>query len=120
MGILYHVVAGRHNERVDEHGPDPNADVVTALTLPENSAGGVNVGAPIAATDLDGHTLTYSLHDPDSGSFEIDSETGQLKTRNGVIYDYETKSRYELFVLVEDIFYADGISVTVTLTDVAE
>ncbi len=85
---------------------------------PENAAAGQNVGAPLTATDLDGDTLTYTLSGEESGSFEIDAATGQLMTKQGVSYDYETKSTYSLTVTAEDPDGATAsISVTVNLTD---
>ena len=90
-------------------------------SVAENSAAGVNVGDAITATDLDGDTLAYSLSGTDAGSFAINRETGQLTTKSGVDYDYETKSSYALIVSVSD--GRDGtasIAVTVKLTDVAE
>ncbi len=90
-------------------------------SLAENSPAGENVGAPLAATDLDGDTLTYSLSGADAGAFSIDPGTGQVTTKSGVVYDYEAKPTY--FVTVNA---ADGkglsasIPVTVNLTDVEE
>ncbi len=87
-------------------------------SLAENSAAGTNVGAPLAATDLDGNTLTYSRSGDDAGSFDLNAATGQLTTVAGVSYDYESKSIYAVTVEVSD---SNGgiasISVTVNLTD---
>ena len=60
-------------------------------SFPENTSSGQGVGAPVAATDADGDELTYTLGGADAASFDIDSETGQIKTRSGVSYDYEVK-----------------------------
>ena len=104
-------------------------------TLPENSAAGVNVaGGVITATDRNsGDTLTYSLASSgDHGSFEIDSSTGQLKTKTGVThtFDFEAATNsYSLTVEVSDSKDADGvadtvvddtIAVTIDLTNVDE
>ena len=87
----------------------------------ENSAAGVNVGEAITATDRDGDTLTYSLSGADAGSFEIDAATGQLLTKAGVTYDYETRSTYSVAVEVSDgNGGAATVAVTVSLTDVNE
>ena len=92
-------------------------------SLPENSAANVNVGAAISATDEDGDTRTYSLKGTDAASFTIDSATGQLSTKVGVTYDYETKRSYSVTVTATDTgspALADSITVTVNLTDVNE
>ena len=88
----------------------------------ENSSGGVNVGAAITATDPDsGNTLTYSLSGTDAASFEIGSSTGQITTKSGETYDYETKKSYSVTVGVSDgNGGTDSIAVTVNLTDVDE
>ena len=61
-------------------------------TLPENSVAGVNVvGGTITATESDnGDTLTYTLPGADAGSFEIDSASGQLKTKTGITHNFES------------------------------
>ena len=65
----------------------------------EKEAVGANVGAPVSATDMDmGETLEYSLDDTDAETFEVDSSTGQLRTRSPL--DYQTKPG----------LYSEGIS----------
>ena len=93
----------------------------TIRSLAENTAAGENVGLPLAATDQDGDTLAYTLSGDDAGSFEIDADTGQLLTKEGVAYDYEAKSAYTVTVAAEDPEGSSAsISVTVNLTDVEE
>ena len=48
----------------------------------ENTPAGQNIGAPVQAT-FTGGTLTYTLEGTDAGSFDIDEETGRIKTRTG-------------------------------------
>ena len=85
----------------------------------ENSSANVSVGAVITATDPDGDTLTYSLTGDDAASFSIGTLTGQIATRSGITYDYETKSSYSLTVQASDSSgLSDRIAVTVNLTDV--
>ena len=49
-----------------------------------------NVGDPVAATDADsGDALTYSLEGTDAAKFDIDSSTGQIKTKAGQNYDHQ-------------------------------
>ncbi len=89
-------------------------------SLVENTAAGQLVGAPLTATDPDDHTLSYSLSGDDAGSFDIDAATGQLLTKFGVSYDYETQDTYSLTVTTDDGNAAATIAVTVSLTDVNE
>ena len=91
-----------------------------ARSVAENSAAGRNVGLPVAATDGNGDSLTYSLGGADAASFEIVSTSGQIRTKAGVTYDYETKPSYSVLVSVTDNTYTDSIAVTITLTDVLE
>ncbi len=87
-------------------------------TLAENTAAGENVGEPLTATDADEDTLTYTLSGDDADSFEIDAATGQLLTKAGVSYDYETQATYAVAVTAEDPDGASAsIDVTVNLTD---
>ena len=88
----------------------------------ENSAGGVNVGAAVTATDPDGDTLTYSLSGADASSFEIGNSTGQITTKLGETYDFEAKPSYSLTVTATDDGggLSDSIAVTVNLTEVEE
>ena len=80
----------------------------THRTVAENTAKGVNIGNPIAATDADDDVLTYTLSGPDAAAFDIDNTTGQLKTKAEL--DYETKSSYTVTVTA-----SDG-SLTITIT----
>ena len=88
----------------------------TTRTIAENTAAGVNIGTAVAATDADNDTLTYTLGGTDASAFDIDSTTGQLRTR--VTLDYETKSTYTVTVTVSDSDLTDTITVTITVTDV--
>ncbi len=111
-------------ETPDENLP-PVFGEVCALTVPENSPGGVNVGAPVTATDPNGDALSYiALDGADGAFFNLDADTGQITTREGVDYDYETKSAYQFMVIVMETDtaegYLSGVSVTVNLTDVDE
>ena len=98
--------------------------------MPENSGTGTNVGAPVAATDDDsGDTLFYSLSGTDASSFDIDSGTGQIKTKMNITYNYESRFFYSVTVHVRDSKDAagnannsndDDITVSINLTDVNE
>ncbi len=88
-------------------------------SIAENTAAGTNIGSPVAATDSDFDTLTYSLSGTDTDSFTIDSTSGQLKTSAKL--NYETKTTYSLVVSVTD---GQGgtitINVTIYVTDIDE
>ncbi len=93
--------------------------------FPENTAAGTNIGLPLTATDEDrpANTLSYTLSGTDAASFNIAQSTGQLSTKAGVTYDYETKSTYSVTVVANDGRASNNtasIAVTINLTDVAE
>ncbi len=111
------------------HAADPVFDSGTnARSVAENTPPGVNIGAPISATDTDetaleyGNTLTYSLGGTDAASFDIDAATGQLITKAPL--DEETKSSYEVEVTVDDGETRETPltpqTVAITVTDVDE
>ncbi len=85
-------------------------------SIPENTPAGNNVGAPVSG-EGDG-TLTYTLSGPDAASFTIVATTGQVRTRDGVVYDYETKNRYTVTVGTDDESgESDTIDVTIHIED---
>ena len=63
-------------------------------SVAENTAAGMDFGAPVEATDADDDTLTYTLGGDDMASFAIDSATGQLMTMAAL--DFETKASYSV------------------------
>ncbi len=91
----------------------------TIRSIAENTPAGVNIGAPVAATDADNDTLTYTKGWLDGTAFTLDSNTGQIRTKAPL--DYETKSVYSFAIFVDD---GNGgrrvISVTINVTDVDE
>ena len=91
-----------------------------ARDIAENTAAGMDIGAPVAATDADaGDTLTYTLSGTDAASFDIGMSTGQLMTKAAL--DYETKMSYMVTVMATDPDGAsDSIMVTIMVTDVDE
>ena len=104
--------------------PDNNAPVFTDGTsttraVAENTASGTNIGTPVAATDQDGDTLTYTLSGTDAGSFSIVNTSGQLQTKNAL--DHETDDAYSVTVSVSDSKGGtDSINVTINVTNVNE
>ena len=91
--------------------------VSTAREVAENTAAGVDIGAPVVATDSSG-TVTYTLGGTDAASFDIDAATGQLETSAAL--DYETRSSYEVTVTATDSGGTTDIAVTINVTNVIE
>ena len=79
----------------------------------------MEIGAPVTATDANDDTLTYALGGTDTASFDIDTATGQLMTKEAL--DYETKVSYSVTVTASDSGgLSDSIDVTITVTNVDE
>ena len=83
----------------------------TTREIWENTPPGINVGGPVSAVGAD--ALAYTIGGTDARSFVIVPETGQIRTLEGITYDYETKSRYSVTVGVED---GEGNSDTIDVT----
>ena len=100
--------------------PEFDANGPVTITVPENTEDGTDIGDPLTASDDDDTVLTYRIIDwRDGSSFDIDSSTGQLKTKAPL--DYETRTQYELQANVHDDDGGDDwISVNIRVTDVAE
>ena len=104
---------------LDENTPPVFASSSTTRSIPENTPAGVHIGEAVSAKDADsGDTLTYTLSGTDAVSFDIDSTTGQLKTKAAL--DYETKNSYSVTVKAADKTLTDTIRVTIIITDVDE
>ena len=52
-----------------------------------------NVGHRVEAIHPGGETVRYTLEGRDAALFTIDENTGRIRTRAGVVYDYETETR---------------------------
>ncbi len=88
-------------------------------SIAENTPAGVNIGAPVAATDADGDTLTYSKGWLDGMAFTVDSATGQIQTKAAL--DYETQKLYSFAIFADDGNGGKSVtSVTINVTDVDE
>ena len=86
-------------------------------SVAENTVAGINIGSPVAATDLNtGDTLTYTLEGDDAASFSIESTTGQLKTLAAL--NHETQKVYKVRVAASDGRLRGTIEVTIDVTDV--
>ena len=62
--------------------------------------------------------MTYSLGGVNADSFDIDTTTGQLKTKAAL--DYEAKQVYVVTITVSDTELTDTITVIIRVVDVAE
>ena len=98
--------------------PTFTEDASTTRSIAENTSANVNIGNAVAATDPENDTLTYTLSGTDAASFDIESTTGQLKTKSAL--DYETKSTYTVTITVSDSNLTDTITVTINVTNIAE
>ena len=79
-----------------------------------------NVGNPVTATDADNDPLTFTLEGSDARYFTIDRNSGQIRTRPGVIYDHETRPAYTVTVKVSDGRANATIEVTINVEDLPE
>ena len=91
----------------------------TVRAIAENTDAGTNIGDPVTATDQDTNdTLTYTLGGTDTAAFEVDSKTGQIKTKAAL--DFETKKSYTVTLTVSDGVATDTITVRINITDIDE
>ena len=100
----------------DNTAPAFDAGLPASLTVDENTRPGSELGAPFAATDTDGDTLTWLLDGADSRAFDIDPDSGQLRTRAPL--DHEAQSAFALAVRVSD--GAGGAATHTVTVDVAD
>ena len=88
----------------------------TTRSVAENSFAGTNVGSPVSA--VGSGALTYTISGTDADSFSIIADTGQIRTKDGVTYDYETKDRYSVTVGAQDgSSNTDSIAVAIEIED---
>ena len=88
-------------------------------TVDENERAGTIVGAPFVATDADNDVLSYFLSGTDAAAFEINSSSGQLRTR--AVLDYEAKQSYQVDVTATDPSGGFGeVTVTISVGNVQE
>ncbi len=100
----------------DNHAPVFTDGESTTRVIDENTAADTNIGTPVAATDANNDTLTYTLGGYNAASFDIDSETGHLKTKAWL--DYERKNSYTVTITVSDGSLTDSITVTINVNNV--
>ena len=105
---------------VAENNAPVFTDGATATrSIAENTVAGTNIDTPVAATDADSDTLTYTLGGTDAASFAIVESTGQLQTKFAL--NYERKPTYTVIVTVSDNKGgSDSINVTINVTNVVD
>ena len=85
--------------------------------IDENTPAGTNIGDPIVATDPESPVLTYPLAGVNYDEFDIDTVSGQIKTKT--LLDHESQPEFGLTVTATDSGdLAVSIEITVTVTDV--
>ena len=109
--------------------------VDAARKVAENTAAGQAIGNPVVATDGDDDILTYTLGGAAADVFDIDWDTGQLRTKAKLDFeapvDADTDNVYVVEVRATDPdgmpgassaedMNADTIMVNITVTDVDE
>ena len=93
--------------------PDFGA-MTTTRSVIEQTPSDQNVGAPVTATDFDGDELTYTLGGADSDNFELDSATGQIKTKAEL--NPEIQRTHSVTVTADDGNDGGTTTITVTIT----
>ena len=107
----------------------PNPDVANrnptfsggsrSLSVAENTPPNTDVGAPVAATDRDGDTLTYTLEGADADAFDVLSTSDGGQIRTSAALNHEEKASYSVTVRVRDgRGGTDAANITIRVTDV--
>ncbi len=89
-----------------------NAPVFTDDSSTTRTMVNRSIRNPVAASDADNDALTYQLSGTDAAAFDIDSTTGQLKTKAAQNYN---KASYTVTVTVSDGTLIDEIAVTINV-----
>ncbi len=93
----------------------------TTRSIDENSGEGMAVGEPVAATDLNNDTLTYSIESQEGGPYTVDSGTGQIRVGTDANLDFENRTTQEVSLKVTDEDgLSDAIEVAIEIADVDE
>ena len=95
------------------------ASTSVSRSVAENSGEGTNVGEPVAATDVNNDSLTYTLGGTDASKYDIDGDSGQITVGSGTDLDYEADPSDSVTVTATDPYGAsDTAIVSITITDV--
>ncbi|MYK69764.1 MAG: hypothetical protein F4020_09735 [Gammaproteobacteria bacterium] len=95
-------------ERIGDTRPSSNTapafdEAEVPRSVGQGARAGRSVGPPVKAEDPDpDDVLTYSLSGPDADNFEIDPETGQIRTK--AVLDPDVKETHNVTVDVHDGF----------------
>ena len=98
----------------------------TTRTITENIGASNEIavrtlGSPITAVDPDGDDIEYSLGGTHAGMFDINSDTGQLSSKVGVLYDHEANSTLSVTITArDDEGGSDSITVKINVSDRTE
>ena len=104
----------------DDEAVTFDPDTVTRV-IDENTRANQIVGSPVTAVYTGTGMLIYTLGGADAASFEIDSSTGQIRTKTGVTYDHEARSFYSVTVTASDgNGRTDEATVTINVNDANE
>ena len=71
----------------------------TTRSIVDTTGAEVSIGSPVSASDVNKDVLTYQLAGPDADLFDIDKNTGQIKTKTGQKYN---KPSHTVTVIVSD------------------
>ena len=96
---LLWTVDGHVNAQQANREPEFQEGDSAVRVVAEGTPASQNVGEPVEAADP-GDTLTYSLAGGDAGHFGIESETGQILTKDPL--DYDAQGSYLVTVQVTD------------------
>ena len=86
-------------------------------SVPENTAAGQAIGAPVTATDPENDSITYRISGTDAASFRISSSTGQLMTYGALDYEGARRSFTVVVTATDAGGQSDTITVTINVTD---
>ena len=99
--------------------PPTFSGATRTFSIAENTPPNTDVGAPVAATDRDGDTLTYTLEGTDADSFDILSTSDGGQIRTSAALNHEEKASYSVTVRVTDgRGGTDAVNVTIRVADV--
>ena len=99
----------------DENEPPVFASDERVFELEENSGGGVEI-ANLAVIDPDGDSIAYTMTAGDSDLFQLNGATGQLTTKSGADFDYESAISYTVSVTAREAITTDQYLVSTDLT----
>ena len=91
----------------------------TVRSLAENTRIVTDLGPPVAAV-ASGGGVSYTLGGADASFFDLDTATGQLRSKAGVVYDHETAETRTVTVTATDTDGSIPTTVEVAIIDVDE